>query len=153
VWRRFELLQLPSVRTFQQHVLTTLSVRQALGFLSKTQLCEDYCKRPDDVDSHPDALIHKVSIFIQIQMSRRRSSWSGRAFIRYGNCVHQINRLDDHLDDRVSPFGCDSKQERISARFLESRSRSCPSGRPMTTVRTAHRFYQTRRSFEPSVYK
>lgn len=36
VLRSFELFQLASVRTFQQHVQTTLSVRQAKGFLSKT---------------------------------------------------------------------------------------------------------------------
>jgi len=35
VSRSFELLQHASIRTFQQHVLTTLSVRQASGFLSK----------------------------------------------------------------------------------------------------------------------
>jgi hypothetical protein len=83
------LLQLASVRT-------TLSVRQALGFLSKTQLWEDRCNHPEDLDSHPDALIHKASIVIQIQTSGRWSSWSGRSSIRYGNCVHQINRQDDH---------------------------------------------------------
>jgi hypothetical protein len=83
------LLQLASVRT-------TLSVRQASGFLSKTQLWEDRCNRPDDLDSHSDALIHKASIVIQIQTSGRRSSWSGRSSIRYGNYVHQINRQDDH---------------------------------------------------------
>jgi hypothetical protein len=44
---------------------------QASGFLSKTQLWEDRCNRPDDVDSHPDALIHKASIVFKIQMSGR----------------------------------------------------------------------------------
>jgi len=69
---------------------------QASRFLSKTQICEDCCNRPDDVDSRLDALIHKESIAIQIQASGRQSSWSGRASIRYGNCVHQISRPDDH---------------------------------------------------------
>jgi hypothetical protein len=69
---------------------------KALGFLSKTQLWEDRCNCPDDVDYRPGALIHKASIAIQIQTSGRQSSWSGRASIRYGNCVHQISRLDDH---------------------------------------------------------
>jgi len=38
VSKSFELLQLASVETFQQHVWTTLSVRPAMGFLSKTQI-------------------------------------------------------------------------------------------------------------------
>jgi len=51
VSRIFELLQLASVQTFQQHVRTTLSVR-------------DRCNRPD-------ALIHKASIAFKIQTSGR----------------------------------------------------------------------------------
>jgi hypothetical protein len=69
---------------------------KASGFFSKTQLWEDRCYRPDDVDFRPDALIHKASIAIQIQTSRRQSSWSERSSIRYQNCVHQISRLDVH---------------------------------------------------------
>jgi hypothetical protein len=94
--RSFKLLQLASVWTIQQPVRTTLSVRQASGFLSKTQIWEDCCNRPDNVDSRPDALIHKASIAIQIQTSKRQSSWSGRTSIKYGNCVHQISRPNDH---------------------------------------------------------
>jgi hypothetical protein len=67
--KRFELFQLAFVRTFQQHVRATLSVRPAMGFLSKTQIWEDRCNRPNDVDSRPDALIHKASITFKIQMS------------------------------------------------------------------------------------
>jgi hypothetical protein len=37
--------------------------------------------------------------------------------------------------------------------ILESRSHSCPSGCPMTTILTAPRFYQARRSVEPGAYK
>jgi hypothetical protein len=96
VSRSFKLLQLASVRTFQQHVRTTLSVRQASGFLSKAQLWEDRFNRPDDIDSRSDVFIHKASIAIQIQTSERQSAWSGCACIRYGNCVHQINHPDDH---------------------------------------------------------
>jgi len=103
VSRSFKLLQLASVRTFQQHVQTTLNVRQASGFLSKTQLWEDRCNRPDEVDSCLDALIHKASIALKIQTSRRQSYWSGRASIGYGNCVHQINRPEDH------PLGPDAR--------------------------------------------
>jgi hypothetical protein len=61
VLRSFELLQLASVFTFQQHVQTPLSVRPAIGFLSKTQIWEDSCNCLDDVDSRSDALIHKAS--------------------------------------------------------------------------------------------
>jgi hypothetical protein len=66
------------------------------GFLSKTLIWEDRCHRPDDVHFRPDTIIHKASIAIQIQTSGRQLSWSGRASIRYGNCVHQISCLDDH---------------------------------------------------------
>jgi hypothetical protein len=139
--RSFDLLQLASVRTFQQHIRTTLSVRQASGFLSKSQLWEDRCNRPDDVDSRPNALIHKVSIAIQIQTSGRQSAWSGRECIRYGNCVHQINRPNDHppgLDARslymeitcsgraivrTTGHHCPDaaqKQERITAKFSDN---------------------------------
>jgi len=41
------------------------------GFLSKTQIWEDSCNRPDDVDSCPDALIHKASRAFKIQTSGR----------------------------------------------------------------------------------
>jgi len=105
-----------------QHVRTTLSVRQALGFLSKAQLLEDRCNHPDDVDFRPNALIHKASIAIQIQTSGRRSSWSGRACIKstiwmiipcsgrvkplYGN---YLQRKCDRLDNRAPPSGRGSK--------------------------------------------
>jgi hypothetical protein len=114
VSRSFELLELASVWTFQQHVRMTLSVRQASGFLSKTQLWEDHCNRPDDVDSRPDVLIHKASISFKIQTPRRRSAWSGRACIRYGNCVHQINRPDDH------PLSPDERSLYMEINFSES---------------------------------
>jgi hypothetical protein len=96
VSRSFELFQLASVRTFQQHVWTTLSVRPAIGFLSKTLIWEDRCNRLDDVDSRLDAFIHKASITFKIQIFGRQSSWSVRASYLYGNYVHQINRPDDH---------------------------------------------------------
>jgi len=139
-------------------------VDQTLGFLSKTQIWEDYCNRTNDVDSCPDMLIHKASIAIQIQTSGRQSSWSGRASIRYGNCVHQISCPDDHPpgpDARslymeitcsghatvrtTMPHHPDAalKQERFSAKFLEFRSHSCPSGRPMTTIRMGPSFIKS----------
>jgi hypothetical protein len=96
VSRSFELFQLTSVRTFQQHVRTTLSVGPATGFLSKTQISEVRCNRSDDVEFRSDTLIHKASIAFKIQTSGRQSAWFGRASIRYGNCVHQINRPNNH---------------------------------------------------------
>jgi hypothetical protein len=91
VSRSFELLQLASVRMFQQHVLTPLSVRSTMGFLSKTQIWEDNCNRPDDVVSRPDSLIHKASHAFKIKTFGRHVLWFGRASYIYGNCVHQIN--------------------------------------------------------------
>jgi hypothetical protein len=105
VSRSFKLLQLAFIGTFQQHVGTTLSVRPATRFPSKTQIWEDLCNRPDDVDFRLDVLIHKASIAFKIQTSGRQSSRSGRASIIYGNCVHLINRPDDHSlgSDTQSP--------------------------------------------------
>jgi len=40
-----------------------------LQILSKYNLMEDCFNRPDDVDSRPDALIHKARIAIQISPS------------------------------------------------------------------------------------
>jgi hypothetical protein len=68
----------------------------AMGFLSKTQIWENSCNRSDDVNSHSDALIHKVSWAFKIQTFGNQSSWSGRASYIYGNCMHQINRPNDH---------------------------------------------------------
>jgi len=131
VSRSFELLQLASVRTFQQHVRTRLSVRPAMGFLSKTQIWEDHCNRPD-------VLIHKPSRAFKIQMSGRQPSWSGRGELiiwklcasdqpsgrpfpwsgrakpKYGNC---LQLKCDHPDDRATPSGHGLKQERISTKF------------------------------------
>jgi hypothetical protein len=84
------------------------------------------------------------------QPSGRPSPWSGLGKPWYGN---YLQRKCNHLEDRVPPFGRGYKQERISAKFLKCRSHSCSSGRPMTTVWTVPRFYQARRSFEPSAYK
>jgi len=98
VFRSFEMLQVASVRTSQQYVRMPLSVRSAMGFLSKTQIWEDSCNRPDDVDSRPNALIHKASHAFKIQTSGRWSSWSRRASFIYGNYVHQIHRPKDRCD-------------------------------------------------------
>jgi hypothetical protein len=47
--RSFKLFQVASVQTSQQHVRMPFSVRQVKRFISKTQICEDSCNRPDDV--------------------------------------------------------------------------------------------------------
>jgi len=60
VSRSFKLFQLASVWTSQKHVRMPHSVRSAMGFHSKTQIWEDSYNRSDDVDSHPNALIHKA---------------------------------------------------------------------------------------------
>jgi len=96
------LFQLASIQTSQQPVRTTLSDR-SFRFFFQVHIREDCWNRPDDVDSHPDALTHKARITIQIQPSgcqsamvqtraqqiwklrlkdqpsRRPSPWSGRA--------------------------------------------------------------------------
>jgi hypothetical protein len=173
VSRSFELLQLASVQTFQQHVRTPLGLQPATGFLSKTQIWEVRCNRPDDVESRPDALIHKASIAFKskrpdVNPLGPDASASDmeiaciRSTVRttiplVRTCKAFIWKLlewkCDRQDDRAPPSECGSNQERISAKFLESRSHSCPSGRPMTTVRTGPRFYQARHSFEPLAYK
>jgi hypothetical protein len=60
-----------NTKTNKQHVQTPLSVRSAMGFLSKTQIWEDSCNHPDDVDSRSDTLIHKASHAFKIQTSGR----------------------------------------------------------------------------------
>jgi hypothetical protein len=89
------LCQLASVRTTQQPVRTMSSDRSTSDSF-QVQIREDWCNRPDDVDSRPDALIHKARIAIQIQPSGLQSAWSGRALNRYENCVLKINRPDGH---------------------------------------------------------
>jgi hypothetical protein len=149
VSRSFKLLQLASVQMFQQPVRTILSARSSFRISCQTQIWEDCCNRLDDMDSHPDALIHKASIAIQIQTSGGQSAPSGRPCIRYGNCVHQIDRLDAHplgpdVRSLYMEITCNGratvrttvylrpdaalKQERSSAKFSEFRSQSYPSG-------------------------
>jgi len=147
VSRSCKLFQLASFQTFQQHVQTPLSVRPAMDFLSKTQIWEDICNRPGDVDSRPDMLIHKASSAFKIKTSRLQSSWSGHACYTYGNCLHQINRLDDHSlgpDERTLDMKLRAAEVRPSRRhgnivktrlksgknfseILESQSHSCLS--------------------------
>jgi hypothetical protein len=95
VSRSFELYQLASVRTSQQHVRMPSSVQSAMRFLSKTHIWEDSYNRLDNVYSRSDALIHKASRAFKVQSSGRQYSWSGCSSFIYGNCKHQINHLDD----------------------------------------------------------
>jgi hypothetical protein len=146
--RSFKLFQLASARMFQQHVRTTLSVRPAMRFLSKTQIWEDHCNRPE-------ALIHKASCAFKIQTSERQPSWSERTIYLYGNCE------DDHsigpnarspliwklrrVEVRSSGRQGNTVQMRLKlgknfSKILESRSHSYPSERLMFTVRTAPTF-------------
>jgi hypothetical protein len=43
-----------------------------------------------------NAFTHKASCAFYIQTFGRQPSWFGRASYFYGNCVHLINRPDDH---------------------------------------------------------
>jgi hypothetical protein len=161
VSRSFELLQLAYFWMIQQPVRKTLSVRSSFRISFQTQIWKDCCNRLEDVDSYPDALIHKAIIAIQIQTSKRQSAWSGCACIRYRNCVHQIDHPDAHppgpdVRSLYMEITCNGratvrttvphcpdaalKQERFSAKCLEFRSNSCPFGRPMTTVLTTPSF-------------
>jgi hypothetical protein len=126
VSRSFELFQLASIRTFQQHVRTTLSVRPSTRFLSKTQIWEVRCNRPDDVESRPNALIHKASITFKIQTSRRQSSWSELECIRSTVWTHEaliwkLLAAEVRPSERQgTPSAWGSNQERISAKFWKA---------------------------------
>jgi hypothetical protein len=105
------------------------SVQSAMGSLSKTQIWEDSCNRPNDVCSRPDALIHKASRTFKIHTSGHWSSWSERSSFIYGNSVHQTNHPDDSCYGpdvpslwklrvaKVRPSERGLIQERISAKF------------------------------------
>jgi hypothetical protein len=101
--RNFELFQLASVRTSQQHGQTPLSVRQGKGPRSKTQIWEDSCNRPDNVCSHLDAILHKASHAYKVLLFGRRSSWTGCSSFIYGNSLHQFNHPDYSLHGPDSP--------------------------------------------------
>jgi hypothetical protein len=173
VSRSFELLQLVSVWTFQQPVRTTLSVRPKLQIF-QNHIWEDCCNRSDDVDSRPDALLRKASSQFKFNRPDASLPWSRRVYDRYGNYVQRITRPDSHPpgpDSRslYKEITCSGratiqtivphrpnavlKQERFSTKILKFWSYSCPSGRPMTTVRTAPSFIKPDAHFESSAYK
>lgn len=121
---------------------------QASNFLFQNQIWEDYCNRPGDVDSRPDALPLKASS--QFKFNRLDASLprSERVYDRYENCVQQITSSDGHcpgpnvrsLYNKITCSGRATvrttvshrldaalKQKRSSVKFLEFQSQSCPS--------------------------
>jgi hypothetical protein len=124
--RSFELLQVASVRTSQKHVGTSLSFWQAKGVLSKTQIWEDNCNHPDDVCSRPDAILDKASSAYKVQPSGRQSSCSKRSSLNMEIMCSWSATVPTLGQHRPNPalFGKEFQAN------LESRSRSCPSGRP-----------------------
>jgi hypothetical protein len=81
VSRSFELLQLASIWTFQQYVRTTLSVRHASGFLSKTQLWEvrSFERQVSHSNLDVQTRVHQIlKLRASEQQSGRPFPWSGR---------------------------------------------------------------------------
>jgi hypothetical protein len=120
-------------------------------FSFQVQIREDCCNHQDDVDSRPDALTHKARIAIQTQSSGRQSAmvWT-RAQQIWKLCVEDqpSGRPSPMVRTREAFYGnylqrtCDRpdaalKHERFLAKISEFWSHSCPSGRPMSTFRTA----------------
>jgi hypothetical protein len=79
VLRSFELLQLASIWMFQQSVRTTLNVRSSFRISFQTQIWEDYCNHPDDMDFCPDALLLKVSSQFKFNRPDASLPWSVHA--------------------------------------------------------------------------
>jgi hypothetical protein len=108
-----------------------------MGFLSKTQIWEDRCNRPGDVDSRPDARATymeiaciKSTVQMTIPLVRMLEAliWKLRAtevrpFGRQGNTVRMW-----------------LKSRKNFSEILESQLHCCPSGCLMSTVRTVPRF-------------
>jgi hypothetical protein len=109
----FELFQLTSVLTSQQHVWTLFTVRQVERFLSKTQIWKDSCNRSNDVCSHPDAILGKARRAYKVQPSGRQSSWSERSSLN----MEIVQLKCDGPDARTTPSGRGSIEERISSEF------------------------------------
>jgi len=114
----------------------------------------------------PSGRAHMASIAFKIQTFGRYCSWSGRVSIRYGNCVHQINRPDYHS------FGPDARSLGMEitcsgSAIVQTTGHHIPNaaqigikfqrhfGKPVAqlSVRTTPRFYQATHSFEPTAYK
>jgi len=114
---------------------------QLWDFFPKTQIWEDRCNSPNDVNPSPNELIHKASCAFKILdvqktalMVRTRELliWKWRAsdqpseqpFPCFGHAKpwygNYVQLKCDHSDDRATPSGRGSKQERISAKFWET---------------------------------
>jgi hypothetical protein len=160
------LFQLASIRAFQQPVRTTLSVRPSFRFSFQNQLWEDCYNRPDDVDFHLDALLIKASSQFKLNRPDARSTgmeiacsrspvrtaillvWTREAFIRkllaadvrpygiFGRPNGRMSAISNFLI-KASRVQTMKDFQRKSRNFW---SHSCPSGRPMTTVRMAPNF-------------
>jgi hypothetical protein len=89
------------------------------------------------VVSRPDALIHKASITIQIdRLDAHPPGPDARASDMEIACSGGVTvQTIVHLQPDAA-----LKQERSLAKVLKFRSYNCPSGLPMTTVRTAPSF-------------
>jgi hypothetical protein len=128
-----------TVRTKWISVRTCSSIRQVSH--SKSRRPDVSPLGPDAHASDMEIACIKSTVRTTIPLVRMREALVWKllaAEVRpFGRCS----------DDRAPPSGRSSNQERILAKFSESRSHSCLSGRPITTVRTEPRFYQVRCSF------
>jgi hypothetical protein len=91
VSKSFELFQVTSVRTSQQHVRTPFSVQQIKGFPFQTQIWEDSCNHPDDVvissgrypkewqqSGHQSTLSGRSVLIMKIACNRSATVWTLR---------------------------------------------------------------------------
>jgi hypothetical protein len=158
-----------TVRTTWLSIQTCFSLRQESQFKFN---CPDVCQQGPKARSTDMEIADSTSNCPDAYLS-----WSGRAHHRYGNCVLKINCPDGHppwsgrskpymeilaADVRPSRRQCLTVRTQLSNRkdFQQKShkfwSHSCPSGQPMSTVRTApiyfttgaHIFYSSR-PFEP----
>jgi len=166
VSRSFELLQLASIRTFQQPVRTTFSVRPSFRFSFQNQIWEDCCNRPDDVDS------------IRTRYSLRQVRNSNSTVWMPAQNGPDARMTDMEIGCSRSPFRTAILLVRTHEAFIRKLlvADVWPSGPGSQTgkifseifeisvaqlsVRMAYdnrldgaQLYQARRSFEPSAYK
>jgi CDP-diacylglycerol pyrophosphatase len=121
---------------------------------------EDYCNRPDDVDSRLDALTHKARIAIQIQPSERQVAIQIQIACRRSTVRTAIPNVQNGrsliwkllaADVRPSGRQCLIVRTRLSNMkdFQQKSQNFCH-----TIVRPdGSRIYQSSRPFEPLAYK
>jgi hypothetical protein len=130
-----------TVRTMWITVRTSSFIRQVSHSKSR---------RPDTSLHGPDARVSYMEIACV-----RSTVWTTIPLVRtHGALIWKLGAAE------VRPFGQQGNTGRTRlksgknfSKILESRSHNCLSGRPMTTVRMAPRFYQARCSVEPTAYK